>query len=65
MISCYHRATFPTKWVAKNFVERSTTTDSYWLCPACRFWVAGRFDEAPVEILTSEVGIFTKREEMR
>jgi hypothetical protein len=59
-MSCLHRATFPTRYTAKAFVERSITTDAYWLCPDCRFWVAGSFTEAPVEDPTT--GIFTQPE---
>jgi hypothetical protein len=61
-MSCLHRATFPTKYTAKAFVERSRTTDAYWLCPDCRFWVAGNYDDAPIEDLSKEIGIFTKPE---
>jgi hypothetical protein len=53
-----HAATFPSKWSAKAFVSKSRFFDAVWLCPICRFWVAGKFEEAPVE--ETPKGIFTK-----
>jgi hypothetical protein len=62
MSGCLHPATFPSKWSAKAFIERSRIFDALWQCPDCRFWVVGLFDEAPLSVLRSGVGIFTKEE---
>lgn len=60
-MSCRHRVSFAARWVAKNWVQCSRTTEAIWLCPACRRWVAGMLDEAPVEV-TPVSGIFLKKE---
>lgn len=59
MSSCLHRMTFLSRYAAKNAVSRSRVVDAYWLCPECKFWVAGNYEDAPVEALTSEIGIFS------
>ncbi len=51
--------TFLSRYAAKTAVQRSRIVDAYWQCPDCNFWVAGLFDDAPIEVRTSEVGIFT------
>lgn len=57
-----HRSTFPTRFLVREFVEKSRIFEVFWKCPTCARWVAGHLEEAPVTELTPRSGIFYAHE---